>query len=219
MAIARRSREGKRRVPALGSMGIEPRSRLPLATTTIPQIPDGGPMRGPFVAVAIGALALTLTPASQAATCRTKSFQEEQVAPHIEFVQASGIPCWHVTHPETKGGAGYVEPSLKLGEYCPTVVDCVDDPEVLRRAASEGSAVLPPAGEWQASRPYRVRVTVHWEPCAIKGVYPGGCGRIRAVPERWACSAVDHLRADNEAFLEWLGVTCRRGRATVYVRM
>jgi len=201
-------------------MPIEPGSRLPPATTTIPQIPDGGPMRGLFVGVAIAALALTLLPASQAATCRTKSFQEEPVAPHIEFVHASGIPCWHVTHPAAKSGAGYVEPSLELGEYCPTIVDCVDDPEVLRRAASEDQAVSPPAGEWQASPPYRFRVTVHWEPCAINGVYTGGCGHIRAVRERWACSAVDHLRAvSEEAFSEWLGVTCRRGGATVYVRM
>jgi hypothetical protein len=170
-------------------------------------------------AIALGAM--TLTPSSQAATCHATE-DPASSSPSTTSIRAVGIPCWHVTHPQSKSGTGYVSGSAHLGAYCETIADCIDNWDVVRRASSKANPIPLglPAGRTHAFPPYLFRVTVEWMPCLINGVYAGGCGHIHAVPERWACSAAYTVIPGGEGGLpEWVQVTCRRGRASVAARL
>lgn len=170
--------------------------------------------------LAIATLATAPTGIAHAATCRT--IQGEGDRPHINLVRTSGIMCWHVTHPQRKDGAGAVYSSEHLGAYCETIIDCVDNWDVLSRAASKAYP-FPTGlrvGQAHAFPPYRFHVTAQWHPCLIEGIYVGGCGHIRATPERWACSAVYSVIPSGQkggGEPEGVKVTCRRGGAIVYV--
>jgi hypothetical protein len=178
-------------------------------------------MKALLLAAATALGAMTLVPAAQAATCHATE-DPTSSSPSISSIRAVGIPCWHVTHPQSKGGAGYVYGSAHLGAYCETIVDCIDSWDVADRASSQGHPFPAglPAGRVHAFPAYNFQVTALWKPCLIQEVYTGGCGHIRAVPERWACSAAYTVIPGGEgSWPEWVQVACRRGHASVAARL
>jgi hypothetical protein len=163
-----------------------------------------------LIALTLALLGCLPTSSSEASTtCRRPTSRR---GPEVVSVKASGVPCWHVTHDQAEADGD-----------CFNLVECVDRQRYLQGAVhviSPTEAAELPRGEVHAFPPSHFDVTVQWMPCLIPGVYRGGCGHIRPVPEPWSCAAsYEIIPSEEPAWAEWVEVVCRRHAATARIRL